>query len=78
MLSAVTYLTIGALLVQMQARRRVKAYVLTLAILTTLLLGASRVYLRVHWPTDVLAGWCIGAAWALLWWLVALDLQSIG
>ncbi len=78
MLSAVTYLTLGALLVRMQARRSVKAYVLTLAILTTLLVGVSRMYLGVHWPTDVLAGWCIGAAWALLWWLVALDLQCQG
>jgi len=78
MLSAVTYLTLAALLVRVQARWRVKAYVLTLAILTTLLVGASRMYLGVHWPTDVLAGWCIGAAWALLCWLVALYLQREG
>lgn len=78
MLSAVTYLTIGALLAQMQPQWRVKAYILGIAILTTLLVGVSRVYLGVHWPTDVLAGWCMGSAWALLCWLTALSLDRKG
>ncbi len=78
MLSAVTYLTLGALLARVQARRREKAYVLSLALLLTLLVGLSRIYLGVHWPTDVLAGWCVGAAWATLCWLVALWLQRRG
>ena len=71
MLSAVTYLTLGALVMRGEARSWVKSYVLALAILTTLLVGASRIYLGVHWPTDVLAGWSVGAAWALLCWLFA-------
>lgn len=71
MLSAVTYLTLGALLARTQSRRRTRAYVLGAAVLLTLLIGASRVYLGVHWPTDVLAGWCLGAAWALLCWFAA-------
>lgn len=75
MLSAVTYLTLGALLMRVEPRRRAKAYVLSLAVLTTLLVGVSRVYLGVHWPTDVLAGWSAGAAWALLCWRLALRLQ---
>jgi undecaprenyl-diphosphatase len=78
MLSAVTYLTLGALLARVQPRRRLKAYLLGLAVLLTLLVGASRVYLGVHWPTDVLAGWCAGAAWAILCWLIALRLQQRG
>ncbi|MBW8268055.1 phosphatase PAP2 family protein [Caldovatus aquaticus] len=78
MLSAVTWLTLGALLMRIEPRRRVKAYVLAMAVLTTLLVGASRIYLGVHWPTDVLAGWSLGAAWALLCWLVALRLQRRG
>jgi undecaprenyl-diphosphatase len=67
MLSAVTFLTLGALLTRIEARGRVKVYLISVAILLTLLVGASRVYLGVHWPTDVLAGWSIGAAWAMLW-----------
>jgi undecaprenyl-diphosphatase len=69
MLSAVTYLTLGALIARTQQRRRLRGYVLGAAILITLLVGASRVYLGVHWPTDVLAGWCLGAAWAILCWV---------
>ena len=78
MLSAVTYLTLGALLVRIEARWRLRCYVLALCILVTLMVGASRVYLGVHWPTDVLGGWCLGAAWALLCSLLALELQREG
>jgi undecaprenyl-diphosphatase len=68
MLSAVVYLTLGAMLARVQKRSALKAYVVLGAIALTLAIGASRVYLGVHWPTDVLAGWCLGAAWALLCW----------
>jgi undecaprenyl-diphosphatase len=78
MLSAVSYLTLGALLARVQPRLRLKAFLLAVAVLLTLLVGASRVYLGVHWPTDVLAGWCFGAGWALLCWVVALRLQQRG
>jgi undecaprenyl-diphosphatase len=71
MLSAVTYLTLGALLARTQERRRARGYILGAAVLVTLLIGASRIYLGVHWPTDVLAGWCLGAAWALICWFAA-------
>jgi undecaprenyl-diphosphatase len=78
MLSAVTFLTLGALLARVQGRKRLKAYLLSVAITLTLLIGASRVYLGVHWPTDVMAGWCAGAAWAMGCWLVATWLQRRG
>jgi undecaprenyl-diphosphatase len=78
MLSAVTFLTLGALLARVQGRRRLKVYLLSVAVLLTLLIGSSRIYLGVHWPTDVLAGWCAGAAWAMGCWLVATWLQGHG
>jgi undecaprenyl-diphosphatase len=71
MLSAVTYLTLGALIARAQEKKRLRGYILGAAILLTVLIGASRIYLGVHWPTDVLGGWCLGASWALLCWAVA-------
>ncbi len=76
MMSAVTYLTLGALLARSQERKRVRAYFLLVAMFLTVAVGVTRVYLGVHWPTDVLAGWTAGAVWALLCWLTARWLQS--
>jgi undecaprenyl-diphosphatase len=78
MLSAVAYLTLGALIAEVLPRRRFRIYLLSWAVLMTLLIGTTRVYLGVHWPTDVLAGWCIGAAWALLCASVAYWMQRRG
>ncbi len=77
-MAAATYLTLGVLLSRVHRQRRIKVFLLSFAILITVLVGISRVYLAVHWPTDVLAGWTLGGMWALVCWLLARWLQRRG
>lgn len=78
MLSAAVYLTLAALLARAYKGRLIKAYLLLCASFITVAIGISRIYLGVHWPTDVLAGWTGGAVWALLCWTIAGYLQRRG
>ena len=70
-MSAVVFLTLGALVANTRTRWVERLYILGAAAAMTLLVGISRVALGVHWATDVLAGWAFGSAWAIAWLLWA-------
>lgn len=73
--TTLVYLTLAALVMRFFSDWRVRGYVLFIAVATALLVGLSRIYVGVHWPTDVAAGWALGTAWACLCWLVVSALQ---
>ena len=77
-LSAITYLTIGAVLARSQPSSTISLYFMSLAAFLTMIIGVSRIYLGVHYPTDVLGGWCIGTAWAMGCWAIMARFQSVG
>lgn len=66
MISSVAYLTMAALLARATRDWKTKIYCLAVAVILIVAIGCSRVYLGVHFPTDVFAGWCGGATWAIL------------
>ena len=71
MMSALVFLTLGALLSLSSDDRHIKIYILSWSVTLTVLVGISRIYLGVHWPTDILAGWIAGATWAIICLLVS-------
>jgi undecaprenyl-diphosphatase len=77
-LSAATFLTLAMLIASLEPNRGTKRMVFALAAILVLGVGFSRIYLGVHWPSDVLAGWCLGAAWALGGWVALLKLGARG
>ncbi|HTN14251.1 MAG TPA: phosphatase PAP2 family protein [Sphingomonadaceae bacterium] len=74
--SAIVFLTLGAIVSRTYPERSTRMFIMFCALGLTLIIGFSRIYLGVHWPSDVLAGWSIGGAWALLMGLVASRMQE--
>jgi undecaprenyl-diphosphatase len=71
MLSAIVYLSLAMVFARGAEGESEGRFAVAAGVLVTLMVGVSRVYLGVHWPTDVIAGWALGAAWAMLWSLIA-------
>lgn len=78
MMSAVIYLTLGILVSNLVEGRRQRAFIIVVAVMLTVLVGISRVFLGVHYPSDVLAGWSVGLTWALICVMVERILQRRG
>jgi len=76
MLSAVIYLTLGSLLSRIETNPRVRVYIISIAILTAIMIGLTRIMLGVHFPTDVLVGWIVGFFWATLCWFFMMIMQD--
>jgi undecaprenyl-diphosphatase len=71
MMSTIVYFSLASLMIRIQGQRLYKIFVLSVAFSLTFIIGVSRVYLGVHYPTDVIAGWSLGLAWASLCWYVS-------
>jgi undecaprenyl-diphosphatase len=69
-LAAATFLTLATIIASLEPDRATKSLAYGIAIALTVMVGFSRVYLGVHWPSDVLGGWFLGSAWALVAWIV--------
>ena len=77
-ISAALYMTLAVLIARTLERRTLRVYVVCMGVLMMVLVGTSRLYLGVHYPTDVLAGWTLGLTWALICGTVVRQLGKRG
>lgn len=74
-MAAIVYLSLAVVLARRERRVRVQSYIVAVGLLVTFLVGVTRIALGVHYPSDVLAGWSVGLAWAALFWLLTLWIE---
>ncbi|MFL5386380.1 MAG: phosphatase PAP2 family protein [Longimicrobiaceae bacterium] len=74
MTAMVCYATLAYLVTRLEATRFLRRFTFAVAALLIVLIGLSRMYLGVHYPTDVLAGFTMGLAWAAF---CALGLEAL-
>jgi undecaprenyl-diphosphatase len=74
MTSVVVYGTLAFLIARLAPTKLLRRITWVTAILVILLIGWSRLYLGVHYPSDVLAGFVMGAAWAII---CALGIEAV-
>jgi len=67
--SAAVLLALGGLIAGDRNTRGERIFIIGMTVAVIILIGLSRIYLGVHWPSDVLAGWALGTAWACACWL---------
>lgn len=66
LLATAVYCTLGAIAANSTPNHAAKKYIMSLAVFFSLCIGLTRVYLGVHYPSDVLAGWGIALIWTVL------------
>jgi undecaprenyl-diphosphatase len=76
LMSVVIYVTLGFQLLRIIDHQRLRVAIIVTVVLLTTLIGVSRVFLGVHFPTDVLAGWTAGLVWSLVWLIGARRWQK--
>jgi undecaprenyl-diphosphatase len=75
MMSMVVFLTQASLLARIEKSWKIRTYIISIALFLSFIIGISRIYLGVHYPTDVLAGWAMGLTWASICWIAVWYIQ---